>query len=177
MSASRRFQVHLLSQCSRSHDENVEQRIGEAKEKLSANLLKQERLSGIFAEGLLAMEAYKNQILPLREEEQALRAEVSKLELQFIEREHSEQYRKLLQAVLHHVESLQKEPDLATKKGFLKLVFRTIIVDNGAIKDFRLFKPFDVLYRRERICKEPDTQQEVATCQQNVSTWLPSAAK
>lgn len=169
--------LKLIAGNSRNHDENLETEINSMKEKLKGNLLKQERLSGIFAEGLLAMEAYRNQIIPLREEEETLRADLKRLELKLVQRERSQDYQKVLQAVISHIEMLRGESDLIAKKGLLRLVFKSITIDNGRIKNFELYEPFKSLYFGEGLKDEEFSQLFAIEEDACVSTLSHTAAK
>lgn len=146
--------LKLVAGNSRNYDENLEAEVTGLKEKLKSNLQKQERLSGIYTDGLLALEAYRNQIVPLREEEETFRADLKRLELKLVQRERSQDYQKVLQAVISHLEMLKGESDLIAKKGLLRLVFKSISIDNGRIKNFELYEPFKSLYFGEGIKDE-----------------------
>ncbi len=132
----------LAKRSSGEYSESVRQDIAAVKSKLDANLRKQLKLSEIFTEGLLAKEAYKEQIIPLREEERDLKRKIKRLELTFIEKESSAEYKNILKSVISHVDSIKTGLNIAGKKGMLRLVFKSINVKNGKIKDFGLYEPF-----------------------------------
>ncbi|MBU0477020.1 hypothetical protein KKC91_00410 [bacterium] len=139
--------------------------------RLDANLLKQEKLSGVFSDGLLAIEAYRKQIIPLRDEERDLKARVKRFELSLIEKERSEEYKKLLESIVNHLDTIEADLDIAGKKGILRLVFKSIRIKNGRIKDFELYNPFKSLYEGVNIkCQLKETEQ-VMTIPESVSTY------
>lgn len=172
--------IGIVSSTADVHDEDLEQEIASLKAKLDGNLARQERLSSAYSEGLLGKEIFRKQILPLRDEEKAQRSELRKLELRLVERERSVEYQKLLCAVLAHIESFKHENDLPAKKGLLKLVFKSILLDNGKVKDFELYKPFQALYegaRHEGLIQQLFEGEEITACKGNVSTWCLMAAR
>ena len=168
---------NLIEASSCSYSEDVENEMAGAGQELEQNLLKQERLSGIFAEGMLAMEAYKKQIIPLRERESDLKMRVKKLELTLIERERSEEYLKLISAVKNHFDTTNEKMDLVTRKGLLKIIFKSIRIDNGRIKGFELYEPFKSLYEGVRLEWQMQEIQAVAAKRASVSTLLPTDVK
>jgi len=161
---------------SHSHegDEDVTDKINELKMDLAVNLKKQERLGKIYSEGLLVMEAYKPQILPLRDEEKEIKSKINKLELSLVEQERSEEYKKLLLSVVNHIDTI-KQLDIAGKKGLLKLVFKTIIVKDGKLKKFELYQPFKGLYEGATIKCQTKENKELTTIPESVCTYLLTA--
>jgi len=157
--------------------EDTEKRIGEEKAKLNSNVLKQERLSKVFSEGLLALEAYKNQILPLREEESEIKRRIRRLELKLVEREKSEEYMKMLKDVANHLDYVKSQSDEISQKWLMRIVFKSITVDKGQIKDFELYEPLKSLYEGAKIkCQLRETQR-VVKIPESVSTSLPLAVR
>ncbi|TRZ50035.1 hypothetical protein D4Q80_00995, partial [bacterium] len=142
--------------------------------KLEENIIKQGRLSGIFTEGLLAIEAYKKQIIPLRDEEKEIKGKIRKLELSLIERERNDEYLRMIKDVVNHFQSINERMDLVSKKGLLRMLFRSIKIDNGGIKSFELFEPYKSLYEGARIKWEVQENQILTTERASVSTLLPS---
>ncbi|MDP8215992.1 MAG: recombinase family protein [Candidatus Kaelpia imicola] len=167
----------IINDSESSCDEDVKEKIADIKAKLSINLSKQERLGKVFSENLLAMEAFKNQILPLREEEKELKLKIKKLEFSLIEREKSKEYRKLLQTVIDHFDAIKSGLDIAGKKGLLRLVFKSITVENRRIKKFELYQPFKGLYKGEDIKCQLTENKRVAIIPESVSTCGLSAAR
>ncbi|OGX30341.1 MAG: hypothetical protein A2705_02855 [Omnitrophica WOR_2 bacterium RIFCSPHIGHO2_01_FULL_52_10] len=167
----------LVEQAGTAHNEEIEREIASVKNNLDENLLKQERLSGIFTNGLLAMEAYKKQIIPLRDEEKQLKGRIQKLKLQLIEREKSEEYQKLLKAVVNHVDYTMDELDSAARKGLLRLVFRNIIIKNGRVKSFEIYPPFKSLYEGAWLQWQTKINQQVPAHPVSVSTLRLTAVK
>jgi hypothetical protein len=137
---------NIIEAASSVHNEEIEREITEWNLRLEANLAKQQRLSQVFTDGYLAMEVFKKQIEPLRIEERHIKDRMQKLKIALIEREKSEEYQRLLKAVVNHFDYVEDHLDIAGKKGLLKLVFRSISIENGKIKGFELFEPFKSFY-------------------------------
>lgn len=169
--------LNLVRNASLYHSEDIEKESGEQKIKLEENLLKQERLSKVFSEGLLAIEAYKKQIMPLRDEEKEIKSRIKKLELSLIERERNEEYLRLIKDVVNHFETTEEKMDIVTKKGLLKILFRYIKIDNGRISDFELYEPYKKLYEGVPLKWEVQENQTLMTERASVSTLLPTAAR
>ena len=68
--------------------------------------------------------------------------------LSLVEKERSEEYRKLLSNVVSHFDTIENRLDIVGKKGILRLFFKSITVKNGRIKKFELYEPFKSLYER-----------------------------
>ena len=156
------------------HNEAIEREIKELRKHLDKNISQQEKLSKVFSEGYLAEEAYKKQILPLIDQKKELDEKMQRLRLNLIEREKSAEYQKLLKAVVEHCDYMENSLDIAGKKGLLKLVFKNIVISNGRIKKFELYKPFQNLYEGKRIKWQVQENQEVATIPASVSTYAHS---
>ncbi len=167
----------LAERSSGEYSENIRQDISEIKSKLDENLKKQSRLSEIFTEGLLAKESYKEQIIPLRDDERDLKRKIKRLELTLIEKESSKEYKNILKSVIQHVDSIKTGLDITGKKGLLRLVFKSISVENGKIKNFGLYEPFKSLYEGVQIQCKNEINQAVLTIPESVSTCVPSDAR
>jgi site-specific DNA recombinase len=164
----------LIRNSSGFQSEDAEKEIAEEKAKLNFNLLKQERLSKVFSEGLLALEVYRNQILPLREEEGQIKAKIKKLELKLIEREKSEEYLKILKDVVNYLDYIKSQPSPKGPKWLMRIIFKSIIVEKGRIKSFELYEPFKGLYEGVKIKCQLQETQRVVTIPESVSTSLPT---
>jgi len=164
----------IAANSSGQHSEDIAEKMNELKMDLAVNLKKQERLGQIFSEGLLAMEAYKPQIMPLRDEEKATKAKIKKFELSLIEKERSKEYQQMLLSVINHID-LVKDLDIAGKKGLLKLVFKNIKVLDGRLKSFELYEPFKSLYEGEQIQCQPQGNKTLMTIPESVCTYVLSA--
>jgi len=169
--------LNLVRNSSLSHSEDIEKEMGEQKLKLEENLLKQEKLSKIYSEGLLAIEVYKKQIMPLRDEEKGIKSSIRKLELSLIERERNEEYLRLIKDVASHFETTDEKMDIVSKKGLLKILFKSIKIDNGRISDFELYEPYKSLYKGVPAKWELQENQILMTERANVSTLLPTDVK
>jgi len=168
---------NLVKNSSLSYSEDSEKQMGEAKLKLEENLLKQERLSKIYSEGLLAIEAYKKQIMPLREEEKELKSDIRKVELSLIERERNEEYLRMIKDVANHFETTKEKMDIITKKGLLKILFKSIKIDSGRISSFELYEPYKSLFEGAPIKWQVQENQIVVPEMASVSTLLPMAGR
>lgn len=164
----------IVGIASQARNEEIEKEIEIFKKKLDDNIARQEKLSRIYSEGMLAIEAYKNQIMPLRDEERQLKHKIQRLRLALIEREKSEEYQRLLKAVVNHFDYLENETDIAGKKGLLKLVFKNVIIKDGRIKSFELYPPFKSLYEGTEIKWQVLINQGVAANPDCVSTYARS---
>lgn len=169
--------LNLVRNSSISDSGDIEEELGEARLKLEENLLKQERLSKIYSEGLLAIEAYKKQIMPLRDEEKEIKGRIRKIELSLIERERNEEYLRMIQDVASHFETTEEKMDIISKKGLLKILFKSIKIDNGRISDFELYEPYKRLYEGVPAKWELQENQIVTTERASVSTLLPTDAR
>ena len=167
----------LLKQATKDYTEDVRDELAKLKIELDANISRQERLSGVFSEGLLAKEAYKNQIMPLRHAENDARSRIRRHELSMIEKERSLDYRKLLQSVANHFDSIKEDLDMAGKKGLIKLLFRSISVHGSRITKFDLYEPFKSLYEGMAVKCQLKKDQVVTTIPESVSRSLLSVAK
>jgi site-specific DNA recombinase len=78
--------LNLIRNSSEPQSEGIEKDLSDKKSELAKNIRQQEKLSKIYREELLAIEAYKTQIIPLRDEEKDLKAKIKKLELSLVER-------------------------------------------------------------------------------------------
>lgn len=169
--------LNLVRNSSVSDTGDIEQEIGEQKRKLEENLSKQEKLSKIYSEGLLAIEVYRKQVMPLRDEEKEIKSRIKNLELSLIERERNEEYLRLIKDVVDHFETTDEKMDLISKKGLLKILFRYIKIDNGRIKDFDLYEPYKSLYKGVPLKWEVQENQILTTGKANVSTLLPTVVR
>jgi len=167
----------IVGLASSAQNEEIEKELNIVKAKLDGNIAKQEKLSGIFTEGNLAIEAYRKQISPLRDEEKQLKGKLQRLQLSLIEREKSEEYQKLLRAVITHFDYLERDIDIAGKKGLVRLVFKNIFIRNGRIKKFELYPPFKNLYEGALIKWQMTENQGVVENRACVSTYARSVAR
>ena len=168
---------NIIEAASSVHNEEVEKEMVEWQAILNKNFSRQEKLSTVFTEGSLAIEVFKKQIEPLRNEERQVKEKIQKLKIALVEKEKSKEYLSLLKAIVNHFDYIEDELDIAGKKGLLKLVFKSIIIDNGRIKSFELFEPFKSFYEGADIKWEMQEVQEnqwVATEKANVSQLLHS---
>jgi hypothetical protein len=92
-----------------------------------------------------------------------------------MERERNEEYLRLIKDVANHFETTDEKMDIVNKKGLLKILFKSIKIDNGRISDFELYEPYKSLYEGVPTKWELQENQILMTEKANVSTLLPSA--
>ena len=143
------------------------------------NITKQERLGQIYAEGLLAIEAYKNSIFPLKKEETDLRDQITKFELNLIQKERSEEYLELIKALLEKniFDSNKKKIDILERRNLMKVMFKYIKVEDGKLTDFELYQPFKSLYKGAPISCQMKENQQVTEKDRCVVSLLPTAGR
>ncbi len=158
-------------------DRKTKSELKEVKEKLKTNITKQERFGKIYADGLFAIEAYKNQIFPLKNEEIDLKDKITKLELNLIQKERSDEYRELLKTVLDRslVKSKNRKLDILGRRDWLKITFKYIKIENGKLTDFELYQPFKSLYEGREIIWETKQSQRLTKKTPSVVTLKPMA--
>jgi hypothetical protein len=172
---------NIIEAASSVHNEEIEKEMAEWQVRLEVNLAKQQRLSQIFTDGCLAMEVFKKQNEPLRNEERDIKERIQKLKIALIEREKSAEYLSMLKAIVNHFDYIENEMDIAGKKGLLKLVFKNLIIKDGKIRSFELFEPFKSFYEGGAEFKwetqEVQENQWVAKEEGSVSQLLHSDAR
>ena len=112
--------------------------------------------------------------MPLRDEEKDLKTKLQKLKVALIEREKSEEYQKLMKAVVNHFDDVMENLDIIGKKGLLKLVFKSVVIKKGKIKNFEMFQPFQSLYEGAWIQWQTKISQQVTAHPVSVSTLRPT---
>ena len=173
-----RFQ-NLLKNTYKSYNKDVEKEMEGKQRILKENLLKQEKLLGVYTEGLVAKEAYVKQVMPLRSDEKQIRDELTRLKVSLIEREKSKNYKDLLRSVVNHFDLSSKDAiDPMGRKGLLRLLFRRVDVVNGQITKFELYEPFKSLYEGMELKWQPQTElktdQQVTAKNESVCCCAPS---
>jgi hypothetical protein len=159
------------------HNAELEQEIAAVKAEIEKNIVKQGRLSQIFTDGLLAIEVYKKQIAPLRDEERGLKVRHQRAKLNLIEKEKSAEYQKLLKAVVNHFDYVLNNLDLAGKKGLMRLVFKNIVIKDKKIKSFEMFQPFQNMYEGAWLQWQTQMNREVSITAEGVCGSKPTDAK
>lgn len=161
------------------NDKKTRSELKEVKDKLKSNLRQQERFSELYAKDLLAIEAYKNKIHPLKIEEADLKDKITKLELNLIQKERSSEYRSLLQTVFDKslIKSKKKKLDILGNRDWLKITFKHIKIEDGKLLDFELYEPFKSLYEGRSIEWEMQENQQLAKKPSGVVTLKPTVAR
>lgn len=168
---------NLASILSTSRNDEIEKEIAEIDKKLNDNILRQEKLGKAFSDNLIAHEAFKNLILPLRDEQKSLDEKRHRFKLSLIEREKSEEYQKMLVAVINHFDFIKEDLDETGRKGLLRLMFKRIVIKGCRIKEFELYEPFKSLYEGRGIKWEVMENQGLMENPGCVSTYALSVAK
>jgi site-specific DNA recombinase len=168
---------NLASILSTSRNDEIEKDISEIDKKLKGNISSQEKLGKAFSDSLIAHEAFKNLILPLRDEQREFEENRQRLKLSLIEREKSEEYQRMLKAVINHFDFIKEDLDATGRKGLLRLMFKRIVIANCKIKEFELYEPFKSLYEGRGIKWEVIENQRVMENPGCVSTYALSDAK
>ena len=121
-------------------------------------MAKQEKLSAAYLEGDLAKEVYKTQSRQLRQEEQDLRERIVSVETQLVQRERSKEYLSLLRDLFLSFEQTRRTLTFPERKDLLRVVFKSITVEDGMLKAYELYRPFQQL-RKEVITSCRETPQ------------------
>lgn len=94
-----------------------------------------------------------------------------------MEKEKSEEYQKLLKAVVNHIDGDIDVLDIIGKKGILRMVFKSIIIRNGKIKSSEMYKPFQNMYEGAWLQWQTKINQQVPAHPVNVSTLRLTAGR
>lgn len=127
--------------------EKVVQELERLKSELGQCHLKQSKLTDAYLEGMISREIFEEKSQKLRNEEGETRIKIERLELQLVEKEESEDYIKRAQMVVKSTQSIKENLDPATRKDFLKLVFKKLPIENQTIAMVELYEPFNAMYR------------------------------
>ncbi|MDD5610779.1 MAG: recombinase family protein [Candidatus Omnitrophica bacterium] len=168
---------NLIEMAATTRNDNIEDEIKIIDGKIKENVTKQEKLGKAFAEDSIAEGAFKNLILPLRDEQKSLEGKKQKLKLNLIKRERSGEYQKILNMVINHFDFIKEDLDATGRKGLLRLLFNYIVISDGKIKEFELYEPFKSLYERKGIKWQLKENQRVLEKPACVSTYAHSDAK
>ena len=131
---------------------DVQQELDGLNELLNANLSKQSKLNDSYMDNLIGMEIYKDKVLLLREEERNIKAEIAKCKIKLVEKERSEAYLRTLKLAIDNFDETKKQIDIVEKKETLKLIFKSVAINGGAITTVCLYPPFQQMY--EEVLKE-----------------------
>ena len=131
---------------------DVQKELDGLKELLNANLSKQSKLNDSYMDNLIGMEIYKDKVLLLREEEKKIKAEIGKCKIKLVEKERSEAYLRTLKLAIDNFDETKKQIDIVEKKETLRLIFKSVAINGGAITTVRLYPPFQQMY--EEVLKE-----------------------
>ena len=152
---------HLLLN---DNSDNLSKKLAETKEKLKNNIERQEKLSLLFTQNLLAIEAYKNQYIPLDNEITQLRMQVAGYDLQLAQKERSEEYEHLIKLIADRKIFDDEKDKLSNEeiKLLLKFIFKQIIIKDGKLRSFELYEPFHSSYKGDTILCQTLENKRVA---------------
>ena len=145
------------------NNSDVRQELDKLNELLNDNLAKQSKLNDAYMDSLIGIEIYKDKVSLLREEEKKIKAETGKCKIKLIEKEQSEAYLKTLQLAIDNFDETQNKIEIVEKKEILRLIFKSVEINGGAIVSVRLYPPFQQMY--EEVLKECKTliDQKITT--------------
>jgi len=147
-------------------------------EALRVNLSKQSKLNDSYMENLIGIEIYKDKVSLLREEENMIKGEIAKAKIRLIEKEQSGAYLRILNLAIANFDESSRKMDLIQKKEILRLIFKSVEINDGQIVSVRLYQPFQKIY--EEMLKECNILMEKKMTtegrqDQEVCILLPSA--
>lgn len=159
---------------------DVQKELDELNELLKINLSKQSKLNDAYMDNLIGVEIYKDKVSLLREEENKIKMEISKCKIKLVEKERSEAYLRTLKLAIDNFDETKDKLNIIEKKEILKLIFKSVEINGGAIVGVRLYEPFQRMY--EEVLKEcnPLKNQEITAKSQTdreVCILLPTAAR
>lgn len=163
----------LVSQDALKNDVDLSNKKKEFDSKLRENLANQKKLYDAYESNLIAIEIFKDKSIDLRNDEQNLRKEIAKIELQLIEKERSKDYQRVLNRILDNFDKSKDELDPITRKELLQLVFKSILLKDKKIVRLELYQPFEK-YLNEQKC---NINQIIPITSENSYIWKPTAAK
>lgn len=163
----------LVSQDALKNDTDLNNKKKEFDSKLRENLANQKKLYDAYEANLIAIEIFKDKSIDLRNEEQNIKKEISKIELQLIEKERSKDYQRILNRILDNFDKSKDELDPITRKELLQLVFKSILLKDKKIVKLELYQPFEK-YLNEQKC---NINQIIPITSENSYIWKPMAAK
>jgi len=134
------------------NNSDVRQELDKLNELLNDNLAKQSKLNDAYMDSLIGIEIYKDKVSLLRDEEGKIKAEIGKCKIKLIEKEQSEAYLKTLQLAIDNFDETQNKIEIVEKKEILRLIFKSVEINGGAIVSVRLYPPFQQMY--EEVLKE-----------------------
>lgn len=129
-------------------------------ESLHKNLEAQKKLWQTYKADLMAVEVYKQECDKLRAEEKELKKAIAKIDMKMVEKERNNDYVRILKRIIGDFDQAKKELNIVTKKELLQLVFKRIIVNDGKIESFELYKQFKKLYEEQKCKTKPVTTAE-----------------
>ncbi len=140
---------------------------------MTENHEEQKKLYKTFKSNLLAEEVYNNEALDLRRDENILKVELNRVNVDLMKKERSETYQKRLKMLLENFDKSKAEVDRITKKELFQFVFKEILIKNKKIIKITFYQPF-AQYWKELKC---NLTQVVTEASQKPYILLPTAVK
>ncbi len=163
----------LVAQDALRDDVDLKNKKNELDSKLRENLANQKKLYDSYEANLIAIEIFKDKSIDLRNDEQNLRKEITKIEVRLIEKERSADYQKILNRILENFDKTKEELDPITRKELLQLVIKSILLKDKKIVKLELYQPFK-RYLEELKCS---TTPVITKSYENSYILKPTAAK
>ncbi len=164
---------HFVVEDSVENYDTLKTKKSEIEFQLVKNLDEQNLLYKTYKSKLLAEEIYTNEAIDLRKNEQRLKVELNKVQIELMQKEHSEAYQRTLKRLLEHFDEARENIDAITKKELLQCVFKEILIKDKKIVKISFYQPF-LRYWKELKC---DITQTMAMGSQNSSLLRPTAVK
>lgn len=135
-------------------DAELKERMQALKGRLKINFDKQRKLLKDHLDDKISEELLSDECIDLRAEEQQIKKNMAKLDMQMIEKERSEEYQALLKRVIHDFDRTKTKIDIVSKKEFLRLIFKRIVVKDKKILEAQLNQPFHNYYEEMKCSKK-----------------------
>jgi len=142
---------------------DIRKELDELNEFLKANLAKQSKLNDSYMDNLIGPEIYREKGSLLREEEKKISMDIAKCKIKLVEKERSEAYLRTLKLAIDNFDESKAKIGIVEKKEILKLIFKSVEINGGALVTVRLYPPFQQMY--EEALKECNTleNKEITT--------------
>jgi len=151
---------------------------------LNKNLEKQKGLYEVFSQDSINLEIYKDRAELLRNEEKKLKQDIKAVQFKILDKRNSIDLTRATQDFLLH---LRKTPDNEQMdfliKTFMRIIFKSIYIQNQEIVTFQLNEPWQTCYDEGiKWTKQPQIAQQTATPSgihhaNSACFWRPTDAK
>lgn len=160
-------------------DAELKERMQALKDQLKINLAKQKKLLKDYLDDKISDDILSDECIDLRAEEQNVKKDMAKLDMQMIEKERSEEYQALLKRVIDDFDRTKTKIDIISKKEFLRLIFKRIVVKDKKISEVQLNQPFQNYYEEMRCSQKSNDSLTPAKSRGKGKSYIlkPTAAK